>query len=91
MRLVLERVSVAGIHLKLGKCKFRVQEVDYLKMQDEKLATIRDWKDPENVQSFYVGFADFYRQFVSGVVAPVIKLTGQERPLEMRHRTKDCA
>ena len=56
--LVLERLSAAGIYLKPEKCKFHVQEVDYLglvitpgslKMQDEKVVPIRDWEDPENV------------------------------------------
>ena len=60
VRLVLERLSAAGIHLKPKKCRFPVQEVDYLglvitpeglKMQDEKVATIRNWEDPENVKN----------------------------------------
>ena len=94
MRLVLERLSVAGIHLKPEKCRFHVQEVDYLglvitpgglKMQDEKVATIRDWEDPENVKDVqsFLGFANFYRRFIlnySKVVAPMIKLTGKSVP-----------
>ena len=62
MRLVLERLLAAGIHLKPKKCRFHVREVDYLglvitpggpKMQDEKVATIRDWEDPENVKDVH--------------------------------------
>ena len=94
VRLVLERLSAVGIHLKPEKCKFHVQEVDYLglvitpgglKMQDEKVATIRDWEDPENVKDVqsFLGFANFYRRFIlnySKVVAPMTKLTGKSVP-----------
>ena len=71
VRLVLERLSAAGIHLKPEKCRFHVQEVDYLglvitpgglKMQDDQVATIRDWEDHKNVKDVqsFLGFANFY-------------------------------
>ena len=59
VRLVLERLSAAGIHLKLEKCRFHVQEVDYLglvitpnglRMQEEKVATIQNWEDQEHIK-----------------------------------------
>src|SRR6266705_123515 len=94
VRRVLERLSAAGIHLKPEKCRFHIQEVDYLglvitpnglRMQDEKVATIRDWEDPENVKDVqsFLGFANFYRRFIlnySRVVAPMTKLTGKSIP-----------
>ena len=94
MRLVLERLSAPGLHLKPEKFKFHVQQVDYyglvitpggLKMQDKKVATIRDWKDPENVKDVqsFLGFANFYRRFIlnySKVVTPIKKLTGKSVP-----------
>ena len=94
VRLVLERLSAAGIHLKPEKCRFHVQQVDYLglvitpgslKIQDEKVATIRDWEDPENVKDVqsFLGFTNFYRCFMlnySKVVAPMTKLTGKSVP-----------
>ena len=94
MRLVLERLTAAGIHLKPEKCRFHVQEVDYLglvitpgglKMQDVKVATIHDWEDPENVKDIqsFLGLANFYRRFslnYSKVVAPMTKLTGKSVP-----------
>ena len=58
VRLVLKRLSAAGIHLKPEKCRFHVQQVDYLglvitpnslRMQEEKVATIRKWQDPKCV------------------------------------------
>ena len=84
----------AGIHLKLEKCRFHVQEVDYLGlvitpggliMQEKKVATIRDWEDLENVkdvQSFR-RFANFDWRLIltySKVVAPMTKLTGKSVP-----------
>ena len=49
-------------------------------MQDEKVATICDWEDPENVRDVqsFLGFANCYRRFIhnySKVVAPMTKLT----------------
>ena len=51
-------------------------------MQDEKVATIRDWEDPKNVKDVqsFLGFANFYRRFIfnySKVVAPMTQLTGK--------------
>ena len=75
VQLVLEQLLAAGILLKPEKCRFHVQEVDYLglvitpgglKMQDKKVATIHDWEDPENVKDVqsFLGFANFYRRFI---------------------------
>ena len=93
-RLVLERLAAVGIHLKPEKCRFHVQEVDYLglvitprglRMQDEKVTTIRNWEDPKNIKDLqsFLGFANFYRRFIgdySKVVAPMTKLTGKDTP-----------
>jgi hypothetical protein len=52
-------------------------------MDPEKVAAIQAWKAPalvKGVQSF-VGFANFYRQFIknfSEVAAPLTKLTGKD-------------
>ena len=83
--------------------RFHVQEVDYLglvitpgglKMQDEKVATIRDWEDPENVKDVqsFLGFTNFYRPFIlnySMVVAPMMKLTSKSIPRQWE--TEQCA
>ena len=89
VRQVLERLSAAGIHLKPEKCKFHVKEVDYLglvitrgglRMQHEKVKTIREWEDPKNITDLqaFLGFANFYRRFIlnySKIVAPMTRLT----------------
>ena len=54
-------------------------------MQDEKVATIHDWEDPENVKDVqsFLGFANFYRRFIlnySKVVAPMTRMTGKSTP-----------
>ena len=54
-------------------------------MQDEKVATIRDWEDPETVKDvqFFLGFANIYRRFIlnySKVLVLMTKLTGQSVP-----------
>ena len=54
-------------------------------MQDEKVATISDWEDPNNIQDVqsFLEFANFYRNFIlnySKVVAPMTKLTGKSVP-----------
>ena len=94
VRLVLERLSAASIHLKPEKCGIHVQEVNYLglvitpgglKMQEVKFTTICDWENPENVRDVqsFLGFANFYRRFIlnySKVVAPMMKLTSKSVP-----------
>ena len=54
-------------------------------MQDEKVATIRDWEDPQNVKDVqsFLGFTNFYRCLIlnySKVVAPMTKLTSKSVP-----------
>ena len=93
-REILESLSKAGIHLKPEKCRFHVQEVDYLglvitpggiKMQPSKVSTIQKWESPKSVKQVqeFLGFANFYRRFIlnySGVVAPLTRLTRKDVP-----------
>ena len=102
MRLVLERLSAAGIHLKPEKCRFHVQEVDYvglvitpngLRMKEEKVATIRNWEDPEHIKDLqsFLGSANFYRRFIlnySKMVSPLTKLTGKNVPWQWNSEQK---
>ena len=91
---ILGQLSAAGIHLKPEKCRFHIQEVDYvglvitpggLRMQEEKVRTVRNREAPccvKDLQSF-LGFANFYRRFIanySKVLAPITKLTGKNTP-----------
>src|SRR5258707_10686806 len=76
-RCILDQLQEKDLYLKLEKCKFTVQEVDFLgmvitkdtiKMDPIKLAGIKDWPIPETVKQTHslLGFGNFYRQFISG-------------------------
>jgi len=70
-REILKALGKAEIHLKPEKCRFHVQEVDYLglvitpggiKMQPSKVSTIQKWESPQSVKQVqeFLGFANFY-------------------------------
>jgi len=72
---VLERLREHDLYLKAEKCKFDIQEVEFLgliikpdqlTMDLMKLAGIREWPAPtmvKRVRSF-LGFRNFYRRFI---------------------------
>ena len=80
------------MRLHFDKSVFHVKEVEYLGlilttegicMDDTKITAVRDWPTPKNlkeVQSF-LGFANFYRQFIKEYLrtaAPLTELTKKE-------------
>jgi hypothetical protein len=89
VRQVLEKLSAAGLHLTPEKCEFYQKEVKYLgliigadgiKMDQEKIAAVRNWPVPRKVRDVrsFLGFANFYRRFIRGyseVVRPLTRLT----------------
>jgi len=91
---ILEALDGAGLHLKPEKCRFHVQEEDYLglvitpggiRMQPGKIATIQKWESPTSVKGVqeFLGVANFYRRFIlnySHVVAPLTRLTRKDTP-----------
>ncbi len=86
---VLEHLQKYNLYLKLEKCKFAIEEVEFLgmiitentiKMDPIKLARIRDWPTPtavkhKQIRSF-LGFGNFYQRFISGFahLTPVLKM-----------------
>jgi len=71
VRAVLTRVRDTGLTLKASKCEFYTTETEYLgyvispqglRMDEEKIRTIKDWKEPTNVKGIqsFLGFANFY-------------------------------
>ena len=76
VRLVLQALSNAGLHLDPAKCEFSVQEVKYLGFivrvgegiacDPEKQRAIREWKAPTSVKGVrsFLGFANYYRIFI---------------------------
>ncbi|ERF68926.1 hypothetical protein EPUS_09504 [Endocarpon pusillum Z07020] len=56
-----------------------------IRMDPEKIAAIRDWEKPNNVKDIqsFIGFANFYRQFIKGfskIALPLTKLTRKDVP-----------
>ena len=95
VRLVLDRLAEAGLHLDPKKCVFAATEVTYLgfivragegiSCDPEKQRAIREWAAPtalKGVQSF-LGFANYYRIFIpdfAEIAGPLIALTKKGAP-----------
>ena len=86
---VITKLQAAGLPIDIHKSEFHVHETKYLgliigtegiKMDPSKIRAISEWETPrklEDVQAF-VGFANFYRQFIfkySKLAAPLTDLT----------------
>lgn len=72
---VLDRLRQSQLFVKGGKCKLYTNTVTFLgyminaegiAMDEEKLATIRDWPTPCTVKElqWFLGFASLYRSFI---------------------------
>lgn len=94
VREVLRRLREASLFASLKKCIFNVDTVEFLgyiispnglAMDESKVQVIRDWPTPrkiKDVQSF-LGFANFYRRFISDysdIVVPLTHLTRKSIP-----------
>ena len=92
VRTILKRVKETGLRLKTSKCEFHTKEIEYLgyvispqglRMDEEKIQTIKEWKEPTNIKGIqsFLGFANFYRRFIqdySRITTPLICLTRKE-------------
>lgn len=89
LRMVLEALRGAGLYAKISKCEFFMTETKFLgliigrdgiRMDPEKVRTVRDWKTPTcltDIQAF-LGFGNFYRRFIRDylkITAPLNRLT----------------
>ena len=93
VRQVLERLRKARLYVKLAKCSFYTQEVDFLgyrigvagvSMDPRKVATIEEWPEPtsfHDVQVF-LGFANFYRRFIFRYSAVTAAMTDLLKGME---------
>ncbi len=94
VREVLRRLRSAGLFASLKKCDFSVDTVEFLgyiispaglSMDSSKVKVIQDWPVPrkiKDIQSF-LGFANFYRRFISDysdIVIPLTRLTRKSEP-----------
>jgi len=83
---VLNQLQKAGLYVKAEKCEFHSDSVEYLgynlspsslTMSDAKMKTIQDWLEPRKVKDIqsFLGFANFYKHFISNYSDIVIPLT----------------
>jgi transposase InsO family protein len=90
VRQVVQKLHAAGLQLDIDKCDFEVTSTKYLGfivdankgicMDPEKVKAITDWVTPSSVRGVrgFLGFANFYRQFIenfSDIVRPLVDLT----------------
>uniref|UniRef100_A0A0W0FB23 Reverse transcriptase domain-containing protein n=1 Tax=Moniliophthora roreri TaxID=221103 RepID=A0A0W0FB23_MONRR len=91
---LLQRLKEQDLYLKLHKCKFDVQEIDFLglvirpgqiAMDPTKLAGISEWPAPTTVTGVrsFTGFMNFYQKFIgnySAIAKPLYDLTKKGVP-----------
>jgi hypothetical protein len=89
VKKVLEKLKQTRLCASIKKSCFHVSEVGYLgyqissegiSMSPSKVKTIQEWVAPQKVKDVqaFIGFANFYRRFISGfskIVAPLTELT----------------
>jgi len=92
VRTILKRVKETGLTLKASKCEFHTKEIEYLgyvispqglRMDEEKIRMIKEWKEPTNIKGIqsFLGFPNFYRRFIqdySRITTPLTRLTRKE-------------
>ena len=85
---VLRALMGAQLWVKPEKCEFYQEEVNFLgyvvgrdgvRMDVEKVQVVLDWPRPASIKEIqlFLGFANFYRQFIhrfSAIVAPITRL-----------------
>ncbi len=75
LRFVLERVKAAGLKLKLSKCAFVRQEVEYvltpdgLKTNPKLVESVADFPTPRDLKEF-LGLCSYYRRFINYTNSP---------------------
>lgn len=89
--LVLSRLQQEGLKVKLEKCAFFKRKVQYLghliseegvSTDPSKISTVANWPHPTNSSELrsFLGFASYYRRFVSGfskLAAPLNRLAAE--------------
>ncbi|ESK81074.1 pro-pol protein, partial [Moniliophthora roreri MCA 2997] len=98
---LLQRLKEQDLYLKPHKCKFDVDEINFLglvikpgqiAMDPTKLSGISEWPAPRTVTGVcsFTGFTNFYRKFIgnySAIAKPLYDLTKKGVPFEW---TADC-
>jgi len=104
VRAILTLVRDTRLTLKASKYEFHTTETEYLgyvlspqglRMDEEKIRTIKDWKEPTNVKGIqsFLGFANFYRRFIkdySKITTPLSALTRKEKVWEWGDKQQEA-
>ena len=102
VRLVLKALQEHGLYVKLEKCEFHVQSINFLgfvitpngvHMDRDRITTITEWPAPRSVTEIqiFLGFANFYRRFIEGysrVVIPITTLLRKGHSFEWNSHTQ---
>jgi hypothetical protein len=88
VRQVVQQLRKYGLYVKLEKCTFDQHQVEFLgyvisqgiSMDPTKVQIVLDWQTPTSIRDVqcFLGFANFYRQFIknySKIVMPLTELT----------------
>ena len=101
---VLKHLCKAGLYAKVEKCEFHSESVEYLRyilspsgltMSDNKVKIIQDWPEPKKVKEiqFFLGFTNFYCQFIFNyldIVIPLTHLTWKDIPWKFDSSCQDA-
>lgn len=93
---VLQELQKANIRLKLKKCKFHIQETEFLghwistkgiHIDQNKVTTIREWPQPKTVKETqqFIGLVNYYQRFIEGyakIMTPLFELLKKEKEFE---------
>ena len=94
VREVLQRLRQHDLYAKAEKCEWEQDAVEFLgyecsaaglRMNENKIQVILDWPEPRNVRDVqsFLGFANFYRRFItrySDIVVPLTRLLRKDVP-----------
>lgn len=97
---VLKRLREHKLFVKPGKCRFKVQRVDFLgviiipgsiEMDPGKVDAIKEWPVPTKIKEMqsFLGFCNFYRRFIpnySHLSRPLHELTKKNSNWEWKER-----
>lgn len=94
VRQIVQALGEAGLQLDWEKSQFEARSIKYLgfivepgiglRADLEKIKTILDWERPQNVRAVraFLGFGNFYRQFISNysrIAGPLTALTRKDQ------------
>jgi len=83
---ILECLNRRNLHLKLKKCEFHQEEVDFLefvvrrhevRMNSEKLQAVKEWKSSISIKEvqFFLNFMNYNKKFIKNYFVNAISLT----------------